>query len=60
MPASIKQMKYLRFSVTRLIKAEIAASWKGGQPPEDHAAIDTELKVARAQYQRALKRVEAP
>ena len=60
MPASIKQMKYLRFSVTRLVKAEVAMSWKGSQPPEEHAAIDTELKVARAQYHRALERVAAP
>lgn len=57
MSASIKNMTYLKAAVKRLVTAEVQYSWKGALHPEDHAAIDKELREARAQYQRALLRL---
>ncbi len=37
----------LRRLIRRLVKAEVADSWKGGQMPEDWPAIEYELRAAR-------------
>ena len=57
-------MKYLppRFSslrraVTRLIKAEVADSWKGSKMPEERVGIERELERARSNYHRQLRRL---
>jgi hypothetical protein len=42
-------------AVERLIRAEVAESWKGSKMPEDHPPIERELRLARAAYRRVLE-----
>jgi len=44
------QAKQLRAAVRKLVRAEIADSWKGGGYPEDMPIIEADLIVARAQF----------
>lgn len=39
----------LKSMIARLVKAEIATSWKGSQDPADHTLIEADLKKARAE-----------
>jgi len=48
----------LKGAVTRLIKAEIAASWKGGGDPADIPRIEQELNNARTNYNSKMERLE--
>jgi len=47
----------LKRAVTRLIKAEVAASWLGLQDYEDHPQIKQELALARKRYEEALAKL---
>ena len=57
MSASIFEAKALLRSVRALIKAEVADSWKGSQPPEDWPHYERELEKKRANFEAALRRV---
>lgn len=48
----------LKRAITRLIKAEIASSWKGGGDPADEPAIEQERTRAREAVDRAIYRLE--
>lgn len=41
------QAKKLRDLIQSRVDAEVADSWKGAQPPEEHALIEAELNYAR-------------
>ena len=41
------QAAQLKRAIRVLVRAEIARSWKGSQPVEDHEIIDSELKAAK-------------
>jgi hypothetical protein len=58
--ASIKNIAYLKRAVARLVKAEVASSWVGAAPPEDHVAIERELADAKRMYAQAIARLETP
>lgn len=47
----------LKNIVKRLVKAEVARSWMGAQPPEDWPTIEAELKLARAAWKAELERI---
>jgi hypothetical protein len=58
--ASLKDVEYLKRAVRRLVKSELSwadANGDRGQP-SDYALIGAELEAARAQYARALGRLE--
>lgn len=44
----------LRMLVKKLVDAEIAASWAGGELPADRAATMKALKAARVRWKEAL------
>jgi len=48
------QAKELRAAVRKLVRAEIADSWKGGGYPEDMPLIAADLIVARLQFDNIL------
>ena len=50
------QAKELRKSITLLVKAAIADSWKGGGDPSDIPLIETELECANLRVQSLLTR----
>ena len=52
-PARMKRI------VDRLVKAEVAASWKGSQPPDDQVDIDRELNSAREAFRIELHWISA-
>lgn len=43
-----EQAKTLRAAVRRVVRAEVAASWKGSAYREDVPFIESELRAARA------------
>lgn len=47
----------LKAVVRRLVRAEVADSWKGGGDPSDIPAIEQELKQAKGALDRAIDRV---
>lgn len=49
------QAARIKRAVTRLIKAEVADSWKGGGDPNDIPAIEAELKLARKHFDEVLR-----
>ena len=42
-----EQKKQLKEAIRKLVRAEIANSWKGGEYPEDIPSIEKELTAAR-------------
>ena len=50
-PAEIRRI------VSRLVKAEVAASWKGSQEPCKMLFIERELKLARQKFRVLLERI---
>lgn len=42
-----EQAKKLHARIWRLVRAEVASSWKGAAAPEDMPRIEANLKVAR-------------
>ena len=50
----VNHERRMRNCIRRLVKAEIANSWKGGGDPADTPAIEKELKLAKAALNRAI------
>lgn len=57
MPTNLTKLAAVRRAVKRLVKAEIADSWKGGTMPEDWSAIERELERAKDGYERAMRQL---
>ncbi len=49
-----EQATHLRYVVRQLVRAEIAASWKGSAHVEDIKIIEDELKAARIRFSLAV------
>jgi hypothetical protein len=47
----------LKRAIKRLVKAEVAYSWKGAESPETEATLERELKLARKRCKEALANV---
>jgi hypothetical protein len=50
----------LKHAIRRLVRAEIAHSWIGSQPPEDHEIIKSDLRSAKARVATLIARVTDP
>lgn len=60
MPISANQAKQLRTLITKRVNAEVAASWKGAQPPEDRAQIDEDLDKASQRLEEYINLLRVP
>lgn len=52
--SNLAGIRRLRKAVKKLIKAEVADSWKGGGYVEDSPTIKAELVMAKAEFEKAL------
>ena len=60
MTITIKQRAHLRALIRRHVATEVAMSWLGGQPPEDHAAIELESERARLALDKFINQLVVP
>lgn len=47
MPINAAQAKQLRTLITKRVSAEVDASWKGAQPPDEGVTLEANLKDAQ-------------
>jgi hypothetical protein len=53
-----KQARELRKRITKLVKAEVESSWKGGKMPEDWPEIEERLRIARKHVHEHIERLK--
>lgn len=50
----------IKRAAARLVKAEVAYSWRGAGPPEDIPELTRKVKLARRRFNEAVARVDMP
>lgn len=60
MTITSKQAKELRKRIAKLVKAEVADSWKGGGNPADKPIIEEDLRIANKRLREYIVTLQLP